>query len=130
MDKYSKPRVFLYLDPSHLFSGKKYRHNFTAQDLKDLKGKMDLHPGSYLLNLSTFDSGMEEIFGSLNKVIEYANPSLNTGGEGADVGNGGNSDLLVPFSLYLGLRYQGITLTKKSKPSREEANSFNFNVSP
>ena len=51
MDKYSKPRVFLNLDPSHLLSGNKYRNNFTAQDLKDLKGKMDLHPGSYLLNL-------------------------------------------------------------------------------
>lgn len=130
MDKYSKPRVFLYLDPSHLLSGKKYRNNFTAQDLKDLKGKMNLHPGSYHLNLSTFDSGMEEIFGSLNKVIEYANPLTNTGGEGGDVGTGGNSDRLVPFSPYLGLRYQGITLMKKSISSREEANSFNFNMSP
>ncbi|MCW6159037.1 MAG: hypothetical protein LVQ63_06130 [Thermoplasmatales archaeon] len=41
MDKYNKPRVFLYLDPPHLSSRKKYRNNFTVQDLKDLKGKMD-----------------------------------------------------------------------------------------
>ena len=79
MDKYNKPRVFLYLDPPHLSSGKKYRNKFTIQDLKDLKGKMDLHPGSYLLNLSTFDSGMEEIFGVPDKTIDYANPLTENG---------------------------------------------------
>ena len=47
--------------------------------MKNLKGKMDLHPGSYLLNLSTFDSEMDEIFGSLNKVIEYANHVIEYG---------------------------------------------------
>ncbi len=39
-----------------------------------LKGRMDSHQGSYLLNLSTFDSGMEEIFGPPDKVIEDPNP--------------------------------------------------------
>ena len=74
MDKYSKPRVFFYLDPPYLSSGKKYRDKFTLQDLKDLKDRMDNHQGSYLLNLSTFDSGMEEIVGKPNKIIDYANP--------------------------------------------------------
>ena len=39
-----------------------------------LRAGTDSHQGSYLLNLSTFDSGMEEIFGPPIKVIEYANP--------------------------------------------------------
>jgi len=47
---------------------------FTLDDLKDLKESMDNHPGSYLLNLSSFDQDMEEIFGKPQKVIEYANP--------------------------------------------------------
>ena len=74
MKKYSKPRVLFYLDPPYLSSGKKYRHSFTLDDLRDLKGCMDNHPGSYLLNLSSFDDGMEEIFGKPQKMIEYANP--------------------------------------------------------
>jgi site-specific DNA-adenine methylase len=63
-----------YLDPPYLSSGKKYRRRFTIDDLRDLKESMDKHPGSYLLNLSSFDQGMEEIFGKPQKVIEYANP--------------------------------------------------------
>ncbi len=58
---------------------RKYRNKFTIQDLKDLKDRMDNHLGSYLLNLSTFDSGMEEIFGPPNKVIDYANPLTENG---------------------------------------------------
>lgn len=79
MDKYNKPRVFLYLDPPHLSSVKKYGNKFTIQDLEDLKSRMDGHHGSHLLNLSTFDSEMDEIFGSLNKVIEYANHVIEYG---------------------------------------------------
>ena len=74
MKRYSKPRVLFYLDPPYLSSGKKYRHSFSIEDLRDLKQKMDGHPGSYLLNLSSFDEGMEEIFGKPQKVIDYANP--------------------------------------------------------
>ena len=74
MKKYSKPRLLFYLDQPYLSSGKKYRHSFTLDDLRDLKGCMDKHPGSYLLNLSSFDDGMEEIFGKPQKVIVYANP--------------------------------------------------------
>ncbi|MHB8360193.1 MAG: DNA adenine methylase [Thermoplasmataceae archaeon] len=74
MKKYAKPRVLFYLDPPYLSSGKKYKHSFTIEDLKDLKRSMDNHPGSYLLNLSSFDEGMEEIFGKPQKIIEYANP--------------------------------------------------------
>ena len=74
MKKYSKPRVLFYLDPPYLSSGKKYRHRFTLDNLRDLKRCMDNHQGSYLLNLSSFDEGMEEIFGKPQNVIEYANP--------------------------------------------------------
>ena len=74
MKKYSKPRVLFYLDPPYLSSGRKYRRSFTLDDLRDLKGCIDNHPGSYLLNLSSFDQGMEEIFGKPQKVIEYPNP--------------------------------------------------------
>ena len=79
MDKYNKPRVFLYLDPSYLSSGKKYRNKFTMQDLRDLKGKMDNNMGSHLLNLSTYHEGMEETFGEPDKVIDYANPLTENG---------------------------------------------------
>ena len=48
MDKYNKPRVFLYLDPHYLSSEKKYRNNFTIRDLKDQNGKMDNHLGFVL----------------------------------------------------------------------------------
>ena len=74
MKKYSKPMVLFYLDPPYLSSGRKYRRSFTLDDLRDLKGCIDNHPGSYLLNLSSFDQGMEEIFGKPQKVIEYPNP--------------------------------------------------------
>ena len=79
MDKYNKPRIFFYLDPPYLSSGKKYRNKFTIQDLRDLKGKIDNHMGSHLLNLSTYDEGMEEIFGEPDKVIDYANPLTENG---------------------------------------------------
>ena len=77
---YNRPRVLMYLDPPYLSSGKKYRHSFELEDLKALKECMDTHQGSYLLNLSSFDKGMEEIFGRPDRVIDYANP-LNKNGK-------------------------------------------------
>ena len=74
MEKYNKERVFLYLDPPYISSGKKYRHSFTLDDMKDLKDRMDSHSGSYLLNLSSYDEGMEDIFGKPDLVLDYANP--------------------------------------------------------
>ena len=79
MAKYNRPRVYFYLDPPYISSGKKYRHSFKLQDLIDLNKAMDEHKGSYMLNLSSFDEGMEEIFGEPNKTIDYANP-LNENG--------------------------------------------------
>ncbi|MGC8483894.1 MAG: hypothetical protein ACP5OE_09665, partial [Thermodesulfobium sp.] len=79
MKKYGKPRVFFYLDPPYISSGKKYKHSFKMRDLVDLKKAMDEHQGSYLLNLSFYDEGMEEIFGKPNRVIDYANPLTENG---------------------------------------------------
>jgi DNA adenine methylase len=79
MKKYNKPSVFFYLDPPYISSGKKYKHNFRLQDLIDLKKMMDGHQGSYLLNLSFYDEGMEDIFGKPNKTIDYANPLVENG---------------------------------------------------
>ena len=33
MAKYNRPRVFFYLDPPYISSGKKYKHSFKLQDL-------------------------------------------------------------------------------------------------
>ncbi|MEM3192979.1 MAG: DNA adenine methylase [Candidatus Parvarchaeota archaeon] len=74
MDRYRKPRVFFYLDPPYLSSGKKYDHTFSLEDFRALRDKMDNHEGSYLLNLSSYDEEMIDIFGQPNKTIEYANP--------------------------------------------------------
>ena len=79
MRLYNKPRVLFYLDPPYLSSGKKYKHSFGLEDLRDLKKSMDELTGSYLLNLSSYDQGMEELFGAPNKVIEYANPLVDNG---------------------------------------------------
>jgi len=81
MKKYSKPRELFYLDPPYLSSGRRYKHRFTLEDLLDLREGIIGHPGSYLLNLSSFDEGMEEIFGKPQKVIKYANPMNKNGKE-------------------------------------------------
>lgn len=62
-----------------LSSGKKYKHSFILEDLRDLKKSMGQVKGSYLMNLSLFDRGMEDIFGVTNKTIDYANPADNHG---------------------------------------------------
>ncbi|MCL4447872.1 MAG: DNA adenine methylase [Thermoplasmatales archaeon] len=79
MKKYNKPKVFFYLDPPYISSGKKYKHSFQMQDLIDLKRMMDELEGSYLLNLSFYDEGMEGVFGKPNKTIDYANPLTENG---------------------------------------------------
>ena len=79
MKKYSKPSIFFYLDPLYISSGKKYKHSFKLQDLVDLKKAMDEHRGSYLLNLSFYDDGMEDIFGKPNRTIDYTNPPTENG---------------------------------------------------
>lgn len=79
MKTYNKPKVLFYLDPPYLSSGKKYQHSFRISDLEDLKASIDMVQGSYLLNLSSFDEGMEKIFGAPDKVIDYSN-SLVDGG--------------------------------------------------
>ena len=71
---YAKPKVLFYLDPPYLTSGTQYEHSFTNEDLKDLGKLMNDHPGSYLLNLSLFDHGMEDIFGKPDRIINYTNP--------------------------------------------------------
>ncbi len=78
--RYNKPRVLFYLDPPYLSSGKRYKYSFNLDDLRQLKECMDLHEGSYLLNLSSYDQGMEDIFGRPDKSISYANP-LNRNGK-------------------------------------------------
>ena len=78
---YNRPRILMYLDPPYLSSGRKYKHSFDMGDLRDLKKCMDSHVGSYLLNLSSFDHGMDEIFGKPDRIIEYANPVNRNGKE-------------------------------------------------
>ena len=75
--RYNRPRVLFYLDPPYLSSGKRYRYSLNLDDLKQLMECMNVHEGSYLLNLSSYDRGMEEIFGKPDKVINYANPLNN-----------------------------------------------------
>ena len=53
---------------------KKYRHSFTLDDLWDLKECVGKCLDPDLLNPSSFDEGMEEIFGKPQKMIENANP--------------------------------------------------------
>ena len=79
MKKYNKPRVYFYLDPPYISSGKKYKHSFKMQDLMDLKKAVDEHKGSYLLNLSLYDEWMEDIFGKPNRTIDYPNPLTENG---------------------------------------------------
>jgi hypothetical protein len=79
MDRYNRERVFFYLGPPYISPGKKYRYSFSMNDMKDLKSKMKAHKGSYILNLSSFDEGMEEILGEPNRMIDYSNPLNNHG---------------------------------------------------
>jgi DNA adenine methylase len=73
MKRYNKPRVLFYLDPPYLRSGKKYNYPFSFEDFEDLKKAIDVHHGTYLLNLSLYDKEMKEIFGEPNQVVDYVN---------------------------------------------------------
>ena len=83
---YNKPRVLLYLDPPYISSGKSYKHSFMLEDLKNLKECIDGHTGTYMMNLSMYDDGMIEIFGSPNNIISYPNPLNKNGQEKWDCG--------------------------------------------
>jgi len=45
--RYNRPRVLFYLDPPYLSSGKRYKHSFKFEDLKQLKECVEAHEGSY-----------------------------------------------------------------------------------
>ncbi|MGC8584877.1 MAG: DNA adenine methylase [Thermoplasmata archaeon] len=81
MKRYSRPRVFFYLDPPYYSGGKAYRYPFSLNDYKDMKILMDKHPGTYMLNLSLHDKEMIEIFGEPNLVETYSRPTTNTKSE-------------------------------------------------
>jgi hypothetical protein len=52
----------------------------SSENFSDKRRKaMDEHHGSYLLNLSFYDEGMEDIFGKANRIIDYANPLTENG---------------------------------------------------
>lgn len=98
LDIYNKPRVLIYLDPPYLSSGKKYKHSFKRSDLEDLKTKIDSHCGSFLLNLSLYDNGMEDIFGKPQKIVDYANPANSHGKKKWECGYWYSSAFVDPLS--------------------------------
>ena len=68
MKRYNKPDVLLYLDPPYLRGGDQYRYKFKMEDFVKLKGLLDHHQGTYLLNLSMTDPEMIGIFGESNMI--------------------------------------------------------------
>ena len=68
MKRYNKPGVLLYLDPPYLRGGDQYRYKFKMEDFVKLKGLLDHHQGTYLLNLSMTDPEMIGIFGESNMI--------------------------------------------------------------
>ncbi len=82
MERYNRPRVLLYLDPPYLRGGKIYKHSFKLEDFKDLKGLMDKHTGTYLMNLSMRDLEMIDIFGGPDLVTEHHRPTTLHNSEG------------------------------------------------
>ena len=71
MKRYNRPDVLLYLDPPYLRGGDQYRYKFKMEDFVDLKALMDIHQGTYLMNLSMTDPEMIGIFGEPNKITEH-----------------------------------------------------------
>ena len=76
MKRYNRPDVLLYLDPPYLRGGDQYRYKFKMEDFVDLKGLLDNHLGTYLLNLSMTDPEMIGIFGEPNMVTEHHRPTM------------------------------------------------------
>ena len=74
--RYNRPDVLLYLDPPYLRRGDQYRYKFKMEDLVNLKGLLDNHQGTYLLNLSMTDPEMIGIFGEPNLVTEHHRPTI------------------------------------------------------
>lgn len=70
--RYNSDKVFLYLDPPYVGSGKKYKYNWTVEDCKYLKELLDNFKGYWLMNISkkSFDI-VTEYFGEPAKVIRY-----------------------------------------------------------
>ena len=75
MRRYNRQRVLLYLDPPYLRGGDLYRYKFRMGDFVDLKKLIDVHQGSYLLNLSMTDPEMIEIFGEPDLITEHHRPT-------------------------------------------------------
>ena len=71
MKRYNRPDVLLYLDPPYLRGGDQYKYKFKMKDFVDLKALMDVHQGTYLMNLSMTDPEMIGIFGEPNMVTEH-----------------------------------------------------------
>ena len=71
MKRYNRPDVLLYLDPPYLRGGDQYKYKFKMEDFVDLKALMDVHQGTYLMNLSMTDPEMIGIFGEPNMVTEH-----------------------------------------------------------
>ena len=71
MKRYNRPNVLLYLDPPYLRGGDQYKYKFKMEDFVDLKALMDVHQGTYLMNLSMTDPEMIGIFGKPNMVTEH-----------------------------------------------------------
>jgi len=75
LERYNRPKVLLYLDPPYLDGGKTYKHSFRMEDFMDLKRMLDLHQGTYLLNLSMHDREMIGIFGDPQMVTDHYRPT-------------------------------------------------------
>ena len=71
MKRYNRPDVLLYLDPPYLRGGNQYKYKFKMEDFVDLKALMDVHQGTYLMNLSMTDPEMIGIFGDPKMVTEH-----------------------------------------------------------
>ncbi|MHB1811847.1 MAG: DNA adenine methylase [Thermoplasmataceae archaeon] len=76
MKRYNKPDVLLYMDPPYLRGGDQYRYKFKMEDFVELKGLLDHHKGTYLLNLSMTDPEMIGIFGEPNMITEHHRPTM------------------------------------------------------
>ena len=76
MKRYNRPDVLLYLDPPYLRGGDQYRYKFKIEDFVELKGLLDQHQGTYLLNLSMTDPEMIGIFGDPKMVTEHHRPTM------------------------------------------------------
>lgn len=73
---YSKLSVLFYLDPLCLSPGKKNKYSFMIDDLRDMKKSMDSRLESYLINLSLFEKGEEDVFGNQTGISIMQTPLM------------------------------------------------------